>query len=348
MSEFIIEPNRHPMYEPGVNSDTPYDYELDRVPISRGIIKTPANLGEYVIDVEAYDNSVMQERLVRYLFAGNSITTEAEGVGFNIESSLIGHIRNVPEKTYEFATVLRGINPLIDKIEEKIDLDTATEDERAFMLRVGLIDAAMEEVIEHRFDRITSQENRLDLERRHMQEPHLADMRKKFEGRTYPRERGYDWMEVRDYESRIRFIQEGRTKEQLAQRRAELTDPAQQNRAKQFLGSLLNDVIPKVSTQQEAIDLMDAIAIRSDYLQPRTDIKAETLAAAKNAANRILSFGILTSENPLGTGAYRLAVTERTIHNLRRVRHTTGNPPPQSPAKTKMTPVVPITSIEEY
>lgn len=329
--------------EPGVTGNrSVYLYGHDKTPVEYGRVELPDYLGG-VVSIEAFDRSMPQDRLLRYLVQGEGATTKVEQ-GLNMKDSLTSALHRNPERYFfEYAAVMRGLSKAIDRalLEEQasgLRVDAKVSD---FLVRVSYIDELLSESAGSRYQRQEEKEFR----QAKSEEARLARIAVLGTAAIPSKEDSMGREEMRAIRAESRRVEDiihQRARRQVESRRKELAR-APADLADEYLLGLLSGSAPAVRTHQEAIAALDALSRRSSYLFPGQDLRRELIEAVRESASRALSSSTLVPSSPLGQGAYRTAAQERRIGSLRSVRHTTGNPPPEKPKKHKMIPVVPVT-----
>ncbi len=334
-------------------TDTPYlvspDNLSDYAPIREGVVLLPEYLGGGNLHIEGFDKTFLQDRALRFAILGNGRTaklqTEIElsnnsgNRDLDLQKSLRDVVTRYPETTiFDLITVLRGLEPIVDRLRpdnQEGEPAQLTSEQLEFIERFRVLEKIVEDNLDFRFKRTRDEEltfNRTGGKTPKIFEHHVVN---------WSEQRERDKI-TREYDQKLARIKDQRSEAALKVRLEELYNVHQRNPDKLMLIELLRGNLPLIISHKSAIHAMNALVLRADYLPDGSDLAADFIQLVRNAASLVLSHSVLTSENPLGRGAYKDALLERQLRPLQRARHTTGNPPGNTPDRRKMTPIVPI------
>ena len=330
-----------------------------------GIIELPEWLGGEQIEAEAFDRTPAQERVILYLLGIDEVKDEAldeaskgpknDGEGLPLDQKLMLekpsrrmklimhelHPNTREIVGYEIAAVLRALEPVYELFRNS---NTNNNEEVSIFLK--------------RYESISKM---LDakLQMRHRKQDHAEALRRRNDRRStlidplkgkipippyFGSSTGYlDNRPESPYHRKLRRQRDLDREKKVLEKQEALFAMENPPMHLEILKCLLEGNMPNINDQRGAIAALDAIAMRYDYICPGHEIADSLLCRVRDTASWLLSFKSLVSSSDTGSGAYRAAVESRMMRGTRvRPRHTTGDPPPESPAERKMTPVVPI------
>jgi hypothetical protein len=290
---------------------------------TNAVIAVPESLGGGEIAVEALDRTYAQDRLTRYLLLGPDAKTEQEGEGYDIHQGVLRPIEDRSQiRFFEYAAVMRGLSKLVDDLASKPVISDA---QAQFIARYEEVDGRLQAKHDTRHRSVDISE-KLDRLRK-----------REIEAREQIRAAKYSDEEAREHDQKVIRIQTERSEAAIERRRQELFNGHNLDPARSILSSLLNGELPQIGTQKDAINLLDALMMRADYIFPGKDLDSDLVHDARRIACLVLSYSAsLTARNPLGYGGYRIAAEARMIRAITQARHTTGNPPPNQASKFRL------------